>query len=52
MTDLDHPSPVTEISIIGIQKYDGFGGSARPAIGRETALALFPHLEQRLGDAA
>ena len=44
------PEPVTKISIVGIQKYDGFDESARSAIGRETALALFSHLEQRLGE--
>ena len=38
------PEPVTEQSVAGIQKYDGFDESARAAIGRETALALFPRL--------
>ena len=42
------PQPVTEISVVGIQKYDGFDESARSAIGRETALALFPQLARRV----
>lgn len=41
------PEPVTEISVAGLQKYDGFDSSARTAVGRGNAFALFPQVARR-----
>jgi predicted TIM-barrel fold metal-dependent hydrolase len=40
------PEPVTARSVVGLGKYDGFDDAARAAIGRETALGLFPRLRR------
>jgi predicted TIM-barrel fold metal-dependent hydrolase len=46
------PEPVTDRTIDGLARYDGFDEAARGAIERHNVLALLPRLRHRVGGGA
>ena len=45
------PEPVTQLTITGLTRYDGFDEAARGAIERDNAIALLPRLRDRVRGA-